>query len=317
MDHDLLIETVYGGMHTAPHTTTGERSHAYVAPQHHATLPEGTRVERLRVRASFAPPTTIVVCFALQLTLPAAAPRAIIVCGDGCWRTPSDAALAHMLAQGVGLALFDRTEIAPDRPGVANDLQRDAVLYEAFPHHSFGAIAAWAWGYARCADVLQAMPALANTRLVFSGHSRGGKAALLAGATDGRAWLTHANNAGVVGSGSYHEYGAGSETWQALATCYPHWVGPRLRAMAQSNASLPFDQDELLARIAPRGLVITQADDDAWANPRGCALIVEKLRRRYEGQGASSALQLITRSGAHPMLDRDWRALVQCIVDAT
>jgi hypothetical protein len=318
MIKSALIDIVYGGLAPAPVSTQAEQLHAYVAPQHHAVLPEGTRVESLRVRVSFAASLTNEVSFALKLTLPAAAaPRAIIVCGDGCWRTPSDAALLHMLGQGVGLALFDRTQIAPDRPRAPHDLQRDAVLYEAFPTHPFGAIAAWAWGYARCADALQSMPGLVNTPLVFSGHSRGGKAAILAGATDARAWLTHANNAGVAGSGSYNHYGEGSETWQALATGYPHWVGPRLRAMAATNEPLPFDQDELLAGMAPRGLLITQATDDAWANPLGTTHIIDKLRRRYDGLGASENIHLITRPGTHPMRDADWQALVRRIVATT
>jgi hypothetical protein len=309
-----LIDTVYGGLPPAPLTTRAELLHAYVAPQHHALLPEGTQVTSVRVRVSFAAPFTKEVCFALKLTLPAAAaPRSIIICGDGCWRTPSDAALLQLLGQGVGLALFDRTEIAPDRPRADNDLQRDAVLYEAFPAHPFGAIAAWAWGYSRCADALQSLPGLGHTPLVFSGHSRGGKAALLAGAMDARAWLTHANNAGVAGSGSYHEYGEGSETWQALASGYPHWVGPQLRAMAATNEILPFDQDDLLERIAPRGLLITQATDDAWANPQGTAHIVAKLRRRYAELGAAENIHLVTRPGAHPMCDADWKALLQCM----
>ncbi len=294
-----LIETVYGGMPPEPPNTVAELLHQHIASQQYPTLAAGTISESWRVYCGNS------ISFLLQLTLPPnATPRSIIVCGDACWRTISDVVLQSMLSRGHALALFNRTEIAPDPP-LEQAMTRQAPIYAAYPHLQFGAISAWSWSFQRCVDALQSMPNLAGIPICVSGHSRGGKAALLAGALDARIATTHANNAGVLGSGAIHRLGEGSETWQALVRAYPHWVGPALRALAAAGEPLPFEQDALLGEIAPRGLLITQALDDVWANPSGTAAIVRALQNR----SASQRIRLMNRTGGHAMHVHDWFAL--------
>jgi hypothetical protein len=303
------IATIYGELPPSPVAVQVQRLHEHVASHNHPLLPLGTSTQSLRVRSLLDSASVEEIHFGLQLIVPAAKMvRCMIVCGDGCWRTVSDSALRNLLAHDCAIAMFNRTEIAPDLPQITNQ-NRNAALYRAYPGLDFGAISAWAWGYARCVDAIATISELANVPIAFSGHSRGGKAALLAGATDSRAAFVHANNAGALGSASTHEVGEGSETWQALVQAYPHWVSAKLRALAANNGAPPFDQDALLGAISPRNVLITQAADDAWANPRGTAFLIEKLRPRFFGK-----LELIAREGEHPMLDADWRALLDFIL---
>ncbi len=311
--HDL-IETVYGGMPTAPRAVTAQLLHQHVAPQHHPLLPSGAISQSWRVRCALVEAGVSALTFMFQLYVPARVlPHCVIVCGDGCWRTLSDATLKVLLQSGLAVALFNRTDIAADRtpnPTQPEDLQRDSPIFEAEPEAPFGAISAWAWAYSRVVDALSTMRDLAGAPIAFTGHSRGGKAALLAGAIDARANWVHANNAGVLGSAPYYNVGEGSETWQALVRAYPHWVGAKLRALAASHSALAFEQDLLLAAISPRNVLITQATDDAWANPLGTAQLIDTLRPRFEG-----GLSLVQRSGAHPMLDEDWQVLRAFILE--
>jgi hypothetical protein len=304
------IATMYGELPPSPIALQVQRLHEHVASHNHPLLPLGTSTQSLRVRLRLDSASVEEIQFGLQLVVPTAKMvRCMIVCGDGCWRTLSDSALRNLLEHDCAIAMFNRTEIAPDLPQNFGQ-NRDAALYRAYPNLDFGAISAWAWGYARCVDAIGTISELENVPIAFSGHSRGGKAALLAGATDTRAAFVHANNAGALGSASTHEVGEGGETWQGLVQVYPHWVSAKLRTLALNDGALPFDQDALLGAISPRNLLITQAADDAWANPQGTALLIEKLRPRFTGK-----LELIAREGGHPMLDADWRALLDFILN--
>ena len=49
-----------------------------------------------------------------------------------------------------------------------------------------GTIAAWAWGFQRCVDYLMTDRDIDTNRIAIVGHSRNGKAALLAAAFDER-----------------------------------------------------------------------------------------------------------------------------------
>jgi hypothetical protein len=223
----------------------------------------------------------------------------VIVCGDACWRTVGDEMFKRLVRGGFALAWFDRTEVAADQSRARS---------------TYGAIAAWAWAYHRVADAITQMSDLAATPLIYSGFSRGGKAALLAGALDDRAWLTHSVNSGTLGAGSLQVRSQGSETWQQLVHAFPHWVGQTLRDRAEDPESrLEFDQDSLLQAIAPRRLLITQATQDAWANPTGTAHVVDALRKDRQARGLPvDHIVYVCREGGHAIDDRDWMALMQC-----
>src|SRR5205807_9302 len=64
-----------------------------------------------------------------------------------------------------------------------------------------GALMAWAWGVSRVIDALETVAEVDTTKVVITGHSRYGKAVLVAGAFDERIAVTvpsHSGSAGVA-----------------------------------------------------------------------------------------------------------------------
>ncbi len=169
---------------------------------------------------------------------------------------------------GYALALFYAGDVAPDHPGFADGV---------FPAYAggaagrgpggWGAVAAWAWGLARAVDYLQTDPAIDPRRIAVVGHSRMGKAALLAGAFDDRVALTIAHQAGCGGSAPSR--GVVGEQVAQINARFPHWFADRFRDFGDRVDRLPFDQNDLIALAAPRPVLLTNANGDTWANPFG------------------------------------------------
>lgn len=295
-----LVRLAYGGMPAQPESTRAEALHGIEVAQ-----PAGAHLSSWRIR-TVRPACT----FGMQLLRPnITRPSPVIVSGDGCWRYATDAALAEILRRGYAFAQFNRVEIVADLMPPPADWRRGGLFAE-LPDSRFGAVAAWAWGYHRCVDVLSEMPLIDAAAVAVTGHSRGGKASLLAGATDRRIALTHANNSGTGGSGSYLDAAPGSETLAQLVGTFPHWMGPELAAYAGREATLPFDQDLLKALVAPRALLTTDARGDAWANPGGCLRTHRSARDVYRLLEADARCGIVMREGGHPMQLDDWHALL-------
>ena len=59
------------------------------------------------------------------------------------------------------------------------------------------------------------------------------------------------------------------ETISLVTTNFPHWFVPKYATYAGKEATLPFDQHELIALVAPRGYHGGDGVHDTWADPRG------------------------------------------------
>lgn len=242
-----------------------------------------------------------------------ASPCPVLLSPDGCWpHVLNHEATLAVVREGVALAWFNRTELAFDAPNG----QCLGPVFEHWPDLDLGAISVWAWGLQRCADVLLQCPGTNAQKLGVIGHSRGGKAALLAGASDPRFSATVSHNSGTAGAASLQCQGKGAESLDELAERYPHWLSKACGHKAVRQELVAIDATTLLmSGLAPRGLCLLQARDDAWANPEGTRHAHERLRPHWAAHHAGHRLQLHERDGGHPMTVLDWQRAARFLRD--
>jgi len=172
----------------------------------------------------------------------------------------------YVLERGYGFATYHCADVAPDDPDFS------AGVFPYFdgdlpgpPGTEWGTLAAWAWGLQRCVDHLHEADAARDGELAVTGHSRRGKAALLAGATDERVGLVAPHQSGTGGMAPARENG--QESVGAITETFPHWFSDTFAAAAGQVERLPVDQHLLAALVAPRPLIDTEGARDYWANP--------------------------------------------------
>jgi hypothetical protein len=175
----------------------------------------------------------------------------------------------QLVARGYGIAAIQYGQLAPDNKDTyregAMTLFGDAT--QQSPRYSWGAIAAWAWGASRAMDYLATDARIDAAHVAVVGHSRGGKAALWAGAEDERFAMVVSNESGEGGAAlSRRMFG---ETVERINTSFPHWFTATYKTFNGREAELPLDQHMLLALSAPRALYVASADEDLWSDPRG------------------------------------------------
>lgn len=304
----LIVERLYGGLPPpAVRVRVERRSVSRVRALPGAPAFE---VHRVVAEGGEAP-----VSFSLQVLTPASAgPVPVVLHGDGGWWPPSEGTVRSLLARGVALARFDRTEIAHDpaaTPGAGPAASRSGPLYDAYRGANFGALAAWAWAYQRAVDVLATLPALDARRIAVTGFSRGAKAALLAGAVDERIGFVHDHASGAGGAALSRLVAAGGESLEQVVAAFPAWFGPDAPELARDPRRQPFDQHVLLALIAPRRLLLTYGVDDAWANPAGAEAAAELAARVYGWLGAEDAIEFRRLPGGHEHGERAWEACIR------
>lgn len=222
----------------------------------------------------------------------------ILLSPDGCWpHVVNMPAAQTCLAQGVALAWLDRLDFAHDPPNA----QRQGAFYEQFPDTDSGCLNIWAWGLSLTAKALRLQ--MPEAKIGVIGHSRGGKAALLCAARDPQIDAVIANNSGTGGAASLRLAAEGAESLQALVSAFAHWFNAQAGDPAVQARLRVIDCTACWASIAPRPMLILQAQDDLWANPQGTRHAYLALQEHWPSNGT---LRLIEREGGHPMLAQDW-----------
>ena len=238
-------------------------------------------------------------------TQPAPQKVPIILRGDWSWHKTPDDITKTILARGYALAEFNRVELAPD-----NAARGAGRLQQAYPEGDFGAVAAWAWGYHRCVDFLLTLPEIDAAKIAVTGHSRGGKTALLAGALDERVALTNANGSGCGGTAPFRTDAPKSERLADILEKFPFWFSTNLPPFIGKESRLPFDQHALKALCAPRAVLDTEGLEDHWANPTGARVTHDAAKPVFELHGAADKLAIHYRPGPHRHDPEDWAALL-------
>jgi hypothetical protein len=175
----------------------------------------------------------------------------------------------EVIARGYGIAAIQNNELAPDdknryREGAIGLFANGAAPR---PETAWAALGAWAWGASRAMDYFETDPRVDGKHVAIVGHSRGGKAALWAGAEDERFALVVSNESGEGGAAlARRDFG---ETLARITDAFPHWFAAKYASFKDRVGTLPVDQHMLLALMAPRAVYVASADEDLWSDPRG------------------------------------------------
>lgn len=173
-----------------------------------------------------------------------------------------------MIERGYATASFLTSDVDPDRAdGYADGIRSFFTGGAPAADDAWRSLSAWGWAASRVLDYMETIDSIDASRVAVVGHSRGGKTALWAAAEDTRFAIGYSNNSGCGGAAlSRRSYG---ETVERITTAFPHWFTPNFNAYAGKEDELPVDQHELIALLAPRGVYVTSADEDLWADPKG------------------------------------------------
>jgi hypothetical protein len=195
--------------------------------------------------------------------------------------------VARLLEEGCSLATFYCGDLAPEQA----DHPQTKAFKALFPGSEdakteWGNIGIWAWGLSRMRDALADLPELQDVPVIAAGHSRMGKTALWAAVQDEGFAGALVNCSGCMGAAlSRRVFG---ETVEKISAGFPYWFCPRLREWAGNEAEMPMDQHQLLALMAPRPLLVSSADEDLWADPRGEFLATRAASEVYAMYGYGS-----------------------------
>lgn len=227
--------------------------------------------------------------------------------------------IRKILDAGYALATAYRGDIDPDRPDGYAESIRSAWPDLATGNDNFSAIGAWAWALSRGLDYLQTDRLVDPHRVVAFGWSRLGKAAVWAAATDPRFAALISNESGAGGAKLFHH--VQGEDIHRLNTVFPHWYCKNFRQYNGRDAELSFDQNEVMALVAPRPLYIASAIDDHNSDPVSEFLDAVAVTPVYEFLGVSGLpvtkwppvnqpvlgrVSYHVRSGGHNVTDFDW-----------
>ncbi len=199
----------------------------------------------------------------------------------------------HVIDRGFALATFYYGDVAPDHPGFTDGVFpffRTTGQAEQGPT-DWGAIAAWAWGLQRAVDYLVTDRDVDPKRIVVFGHSRNGKAALLAGAFDDRIAVVIPHQAGCGGSAPSRQHNPKAESVTRINSSFPHWFDAEFKTFGGHEDKLPFDQNCLVALCAPRPVLFTCGEQDQWANPPGQLDVLKSASAVYELFGRQGIAQ--------------------------
>ena len=211
-----------------------------------------------------------------------------------------------ILSKGYGLAVIYPSYIFPDNKQEFETIR----ALSPDPMHPWGSVGAWAFQFS---SLSKALSQIGYETTVAYGHSRYAKAALVAAAYDPSIDGVIAHQSGTGGASLSRQ--KGGETVESITENYPHWFTPRY-----SESTLSYDQHHLLALIAPRPILLGNAQRDVWSDPEGAFYAAKAANGVYGTRGLSATslkdfrpsddIAFWMRKGTHGVVKEDWPAFL-------
>jgi hypothetical protein len=179
----------------------------------------------------------------------------------------------QVLAKGWGYASINPGSIQDD-DGAGLTLGIIGLVNKGQPRKldDWGTLRAWAWGVSRALDYFETDKAVDAKHVALEGHSRYGKATLVAMAYEPRLWTAYVSSSGEGGAklhrrdwGEIVENVAGEGEYWWMAGNFLKYAGPL------NWNDLPVDSHELIAMCAPRPVFISggATNGDGWVDAKG------------------------------------------------
>ncbi|HXC35548.1 MAG TPA: hypothetical protein VNV43_06700 [Candidatus Acidoferrales bacterium] len=179
----------------------------------------------------------------------------------------------QVLAKGWGCATLIPTSIQADNgAGLTQGIIGLCNKGRPRKPDDWGALRAWAWGASRALDYFETDPDVDARRVGIEGHSRYGKATLVAMAYDPRFAIAYVSSSGEGGAKLFRR-NFGEPVENVAAASEYHWMAGNFLKYAGplTAGNLPVDAHELIDLCAPRPVFISggATRGDGWADAKG------------------------------------------------
>lgn len=213
-------------------------------------------------------------------------------------------------ATGAAVINYDPFAVGKEGTGRAN---KQGAFYSIYGSTSAtGLLAAWAWGVNRIIDVIEQSDGtiLKAGAMGVTGCSRFGKGSFAAGVLDQRIALTMPIESGSGGvpifRGIAKESGA-----QSLNSAYSEqpWLGDDFGSFRSSPDTLPVDTHDMVAMVAPRGLLIMENPHIAWLAAKPGSVAALAGAEVYKALGAEDNLTYWSdvQNSSHCAVRPEWK----------
>lgn len=210
---------------------------------------------------------------------------------------------------GWGVCVFDAGSLQPDNgAGLTSYLIGLCNKGNWRKPSDWGSLAAWSWGVSKLIDYCETDSTVDPHVIGVMGHSRFGKAAIVAMAYEPRLAIAFPSCAGSLGTkmnrrhwGQDLENSSWDQEYHWVAGNLFKWMGPVQpgRYLPRKIENCPVDAHSLLALCAPRPVFVNGGTQDTWTDPYGMYLACA---------GANPVYRLLNKRGlimqdAKPQVD--------------
>jgi hypothetical protein len=218
----------------------------------------------------------------------------------------------YVAPAGWGVCAYANTQLQPDNGQYLTSYLIGLVNKGNWRSPTdWGTLGAWAWGVSRLVDYLETDPAVDANKIGVEGHSRYGKATLVAMASEPRLAIAYPSCGGSLGTkmmrrhwGQDLEGSSWDQEYHLTAGNFFKWMGPVNAAsyLPRKIASCPVDAHSLLSLCAPRPVFLNAGNQDTWTDPYGVFLTGQSTTPVYQLLGA----QGVVMNDPKPVIDRSY-----------
>ena len=220
---------------------------------------------------------------------------------------------ATIRAEGVATVNYDVAALGREGTPRSN---KQGAFYTLYGNtSSTGLLMAWAWGVSRMIDVIEQSGGniLRADAVGVTGCSRWGKGAFTIGVFDQRIALTMPIESGTAGVPIWR--GVPGEGAQSLSSAYGEqpWFGDAFTSFTAAPTKAPIDTHELVAMVAPRGLLIMDNPHIANLGPRSAHVAALAGAEVYKALGVGDAISYHSNvaDGGHCNVRPEWKTPLQ------